>query len=104
MAPVYADCVSASASATDAMSAVKVSVSVSSSRLDPPRGSGRVTSCDVAMSASDADSRPIGSATSRASVMLAINARPTAPSAMKPRLAIAFRVGPRDDSSIDPSA
>ena len=104
MAPVYAASVCASASATEAMSALKVSVSASSSRLERLGGIRDRTSRDAAIAASDDDSRPIGSASSRASVTLPKSARATAPTAMNARLLIACRVAPRDDSSIDPRA
>jgi hypothetical protein len=44
MAPAYAASVCASASATDAIKALNVSASASSSRLDPPSGSLALTS------------------------------------------------------------
>ena len=96
--------VCASASATDAISALNVSVSASSSRLDPVERQRARTSRDAAIAASDVDSRPIGSASSCASATLPSSASETAPTAITRGSRIARRIAPRDDSSIDPSA
>jgi len=101
---VYAACVCASASPTDAISALNVSVSVSSSRLDPVSGSRAATSWLAAIAASDADNRPIGSLSSRASQKLPTAASAIASTPMSARLRVTSRMAVCDDSSIGPSA
>jgi len=104
IAPVYAASVCASASATDAINALNVSVSASTSRLEPVIGSRAVTSCEAAMTASDVESRSIGSVSSRASQKLPMSASAAAPIAMNAIVRMAARCVLRDNSSIDPRA
>ena len=83
---------------------LNVSVSVSSSRLEPVTGSRAETLCEAAIAASEFDSAPIGSLSKRASQKLPRPARPMPRTPMSARLRIESRNAACDDSSMDPSA
>jgi hypothetical protein len=83
---------------------LNVSVSSSTSRLDPVSGRRLCALRDPAIAAREVDKRSIGSVSRRASAMLASSPSEVAPMAMKPMLRNACRSTNREASSIDPSA